>query len=578
MIWPKVLLLLAAEALAVVFLGSLSERGVTGGRGVKGRVAALSQSSLLINRFSYDGLGPEAFFLVGTTGSPGIEGTILSHPWDGRSYGYFDEDAPIIRNSFMEEDVVLHLPDSIRADEVAWVSVWCREFSVDFGSLLVPQGIDFSSLENRQQHVQPATSSGNAVSFGRLSENAHGVEGQVIATGPSTLLLSDFSYDGLGPAAFFLVGTSGTPEEDAESGTIISFPYDGQAYNYFDEDAPILRQSFNNEEVELTLPASITVDQVVWVSVWCRQFKVDFGSVQVPRGLDFSSLGETRIPVPEKPHVVEPSFVETNFVEPGFVEPSFVELGDVEPSFVEPSIVEASFVEPSVVETRRPVTSRPSWPGCYTFSTGNTKTIIPGTLDVSAATLVLPRFGSTLAITLPHPALMVEAYANNWVSLSKLMSADGLTWRLELEEQQELEIILVFSTLEGGASSSLARVTLEGGELADCKGQNQVKTAPESRRAPRRQAGHTQQAACVEPGMAVYGNNIAVQDNVDTPEACWEICLRLPACRFWNHNMYSASTAERTGKVGRCHIKNKRGKRKGILAGYTFGSSTCRPL
>jgi hypothetical protein len=180
--------------------------------------------------------------------------------------------------------------------------------------------------------------------------------------------------------------------------------------------------------------------------------------------------GETRMPVPEKPRAVELSLVGTNIVEPGVVEPSFAEASFVEASFMEPGVVEASFVEPGVVEpsyvepsfveARRSVTSRPTttrrstqrpttallatitmspdtvsqWefvqPGCYTYSTGHTKTIIPGTLVISAATLLLPRFGRTLAITLPRPALMVEAYVNNWAGISKVMSADGLTWRL----------------------------------------------------------------------------------------------------------------------------------------------------
>ena len=74
--------LLALQVEAIVFLGSLT----TIHNGVEGRLAALSSSSLLLTRFSYDGAGPSAVFLVGTSGSPGDQGTILSYPWDEEGY------------------------------------------------------------------------------------------------------------------------------------------------------------------------------------------------------------------------------------------------------------------------------------------------------------------------------------------------------------------------------------------------------------------------------------------------------------------------------------------------------------
>ena len=111
--------------------------------------------------------------------------------------------------------------------------------------------------------------------------------GHVSFTSPSKLVISEFSYDGLGPQAFFMVGTSGSP---GESGIILSYPSDGKSYDYFDQQAPIIRRSFNDEEVMLTLPANIPADQVAWVSVWCRQFSVDFGSVMVRQDLDLTPL------------------------------------------------------------------------------------------------------------------------------------------------------------------------------------------------------------------------------------------------------------------------------------------------
>ena len=36
-----------------------------------------------------------------------------------------------------QEDLVLSLPPHLSAYSIAWVSVWCRKFSVDFGHVIV---------------------------------------------------------------------------------------------------------------------------------------------------------------------------------------------------------------------------------------------------------------------------------------------------------------------------------------------------------------------------------------------------------------------------------------------------------
>ena len=34
-----------------------------------------------------------------------------------------------------QDDIVLTLPDKIKVKDLKWISVWCREFALDFGSL-----------------------------------------------------------------------------------------------------------------------------------------------------------------------------------------------------------------------------------------------------------------------------------------------------------------------------------------------------------------------------------------------------------------------------------------------------------
>ena len=161
--------------------------------------------------------------LVGPRGtSPGESGTILSYPADEKTYDYFDQQAPIIKRRFDDEEVTLTLPRKILAHQVGWVSVWCRNFSLDFGSVLINTDTDFTPLKkngtnpsfNEPTSVGPGLVGvpnnttlldGAGVSVGALSEKAHGVKGSVTFTSPINLVISGFSYDGLAPDAFFMV-------------------------------------------------------------------------------------------------------------------------------------------------------------------------------------------------------------------------------------------------------------------------------------------------------------------------------------------------------------------------------------
>lgn len=214
---------------------------------------------------------------------------------------------------------------------------------------------------------------------------------------------------------------------------------------------------------------------------------------------------------------------------------------------------------------------------CFSYMAGRPFPLIPGVLNSLSARLVLPQPVSSLVVTLPSPALMVEAYSTTGQHLGKLTSEDTRNWVLLLEpqnaildlrstRQKDVEVFLqvTVSATSQRPASRLDGLSVDGVEVADCAG--------------RRRQATVSQAPCVVVDMAVYGNNLAFVDNVSSPLACWEVCQRLAVCRFWNHNMYDPATVERTGKVGRCHIKSSRGKSPGTVAGYTFGARGCRPL
>ena len=118
---------------------------------VAGTVLVVNETNLLIKNFTYDGTAPDAFFWIGTEGSPGsgVEASdgatwdhtaILAHPFTGQHYHYTDTDYPVLGRA-EEEDILLTLPTRIQVSDIRWISVWCKAFKIDFGSLVFPENL-----------------------------------------------------------------------------------------------------------------------------------------------------------------------------------------------------------------------------------------------------------------------------------------------------------------------------------------------------------------------------------------------------------------------------------------------------
>ena len=86
---------------------------------ISGDVFKVDSSTLLIRGFTYDGEGPDTFFLAGKSGRPSSRGEyVLPWPADGKSYGYNDN-IPLIKRSFDgSEDIVLKMPGGASVDEL----------------------------------------------------------------------------------------------------------------------------------------------------------------------------------------------------------------------------------------------------------------------------------------------------------------------------------------------------------------------------------------------------------------------------------------------------------------------------
>ena len=120
--------------------------------GVGGTVYITDEHTLLIKGFTYDGLGPDAFFWAGTDGNPSSVGTILPYPFENKFYAYEDKQAPIIEGRFNGNiDITLKTPNSLKTTDIKWLSVWCREYTVNFGSFhFNTTGINLASDSNAE--------------------------------------------------------------------------------------------------------------------------------------------------------------------------------------------------------------------------------------------------------------------------------------------------------------------------------------------------------------------------------------------------------------------------------------------
>lgn len=117
-----------------------------------------------------------AYFYVGNSNKPGNG--------DG-SWRVRDEkgSSSELTRRYRNKDITLSLPDGKTLRDIKWFSVWCDEFSVDFGSIKIPANLDFP----RPQKISNL-------------RGVHGVSSDdIVIVDAQTLLIPNFSYDGEAP-------------------------------------------------------------------------------------------------------------------------------------------------------------------------------------------------------------------------------------------------------------------------------------------------------------------------------------------------------------------------------------------
>jgi len=90
----------------------------------------------------------------------------------------------------------------------------------------------------------------------------HGIGGTMTLVDDRTIQITNFTYDGGGPAVYFYLGTDGG-YSPSQGGRQIGPKLNGRIYD--------------NETITLTLPADVTLNDFNGISVWCELFFVNFG-------------------------------------------------------------------------------------------------------------------------------------------------------------------------------------------------------------------------------------------------------------------------------------------------------------
>lgn len=158
-------------------------------------------------------------------------------------------------DDYKKKDIVIRLPEGRTIREFRWLAVWSRQIHSSLGHLLISPDVTIPiSLE-----IPP------------LTGLAHGVRsGPITIVDAQTILVSDFWFDGESPTAYWWL-TRGPRQSP-------------QGLRLKDENgsAKPLR-AYRGETLMITLPDSKSIYDFDWFGVWCEQFQVDFGHVNIPQ-------------------------------------------------------------------------------------------------------------------------------------------------------------------------------------------------------------------------------------------------------------------------------------------------------
>jgi len=91
---------------------------------VVGTVTVVDNCTIQVSEFGYDGLGPQVYFYLGLDGNfNGPDARIIGEQLNG--------------TVFVNDEIRLNLPGNVSLDDYNSLSVWCADFSISFGDVVL---------------------------------------------------------------------------------------------------------------------------------------------------------------------------------------------------------------------------------------------------------------------------------------------------------------------------------------------------------------------------------------------------------------------------------------------------------
>jgi len=110
---------------------------------------------------------------------------------------------------------------------------------------------------------------------GCLVKRSHKVSGKVYYIKQTNqLYIKDFTFDGLGFGTYFYVALEGTKRPFSRKNSV--------AVNWPDPLSEVrtpIEKAFNKQDIVINIPADIDGEKILWLSLWCEQFRRSFGDV-----------------------------------------------------------------------------------------------------------------------------------------------------------------------------------------------------------------------------------------------------------------------------------------------------------
>lgn len=261
-----------------ISLGSIVGRA----HDVSGEVYVLSDRVLEVRNFAYDGTAPDAFFWADSNAVPSGAGFILLDAAPTNSCGSTKLGASDGTVTYR-----LEFPEGTSIQDITGgsISVWCKEFGANFGELVIPAAVegvlataDGPELECSEGAAMPAYDESTAVKIelGGIIGLTHDVAGEVFVLSDRVLEVRNFAYDGTAPDAFFWADANAIPSDE---GFILS---DAAPANSCGSTK--LGASDGTVTYRLEFPEGSSIQDITGgsISVWCRDFGVNFGHLVIP--------------------------------------------------------------------------------------------------------------------------------------------------------------------------------------------------------------------------------------------------------------------------------------------------------